>query len=245
MTEASLADRIDALLPQTQCTRCGYPGCKPYAQAIAEGCADINQCPPGGAAGIVKLADLLKTLPKPLNPANGVEKPLEMAVIDESLCIGCTLCIQACPVDAIVGAAKLMHTVLRNWCTGCELCIAPCPVDCIAMVKVRPERAWTQRDADLARTRYDARNARLAAEAREREQKLAGHTALAGAAPQDPQAAAAAARKKAIIAAAVERARAQRAAVAPQNVDAVSDEVKRQIEQADARRARLAKKDPS
>ena len=164
----SPADQIDSVLPQTQCTRCGYNGCRPYAEAIAAGEADINQCPPGGCAGIVKLADLLKTLPKPLNPVNGVEKPLEVAIIDESLCIGCTLCIQACPVDAILGAAKQMHTILTTWCTGCELCVAPCPVDCIAMVTVEPLRAWSQADADLARARYYARNDRLAAEKHER-----------------------------------------------------------------------------
>lgn len=211
MTPPTLADRIDAVLPQTQCTRCGYTGCKPYAEAIAGGEAPINQCPPGGYAGIVKLAALLGTPPLPLNPANGVEKPLALALIDESLCIGCTLCIKACPVDAILGAAKLMHTVLPDWCTGCELCIAPCPVDCISMVEVKPERAWLQADADLARSRYYAHNERLAADKREREQKLAAKT-LSSTAPEDPQAAAAAARKKAIIAAAMERARAQRAA---------------------------------
>jgi len=216
MTPPTLADRIDAVLPQTQCTRCGYSGCKPYAEAIAGGEAPINQCPPGGYAGIVKLAALLGTPPLPLNPANGVEKPLALAVIDESLCIGCTLCIKACPVDAILGAAKLMHTVLPDWCTGCELCIAPCPVDCISMVEVKPERAWLQADADLARSRYDAHNERLAADKREREQKLAAKT-LSSTAPEDPQAAAAAARKKAIIAAAMERARAQRAAMQPKN----------------------------
>jgi electron transport complex protein RnfB len=235
--------RIDALLPQTQCTRCGFQGCRPYAEAIAEGRADINQCPPGGDAGIAKLAKLLKTAPKPLNPVNGLEKPLEMAVIDESQCIGCTLCIQACPVDAIVGAAKLMHTILADWCTGCELCIAPCPVDCIGMVKVEPERPWTEADAELARGRYYARNTRLAADQREREAELAINTSAASAAPQNPQDAAAAARKKAIIAAALERARAQRAAVAPKNVQAVSDEVQRQIDAAEARRARIAEKD--
>ncbi len=207
----SLADQIDFVLPQTQCTRCGYDGCRPYAEAIAAGEADINQCPPGGGAGIAKLADLLKTLPKPLNPANGIEKPLEVAVIDESLCIGCTLCIQACPADAILGAAKQMHTILASWCTGCELCIAPCPVDCIAMVTVEPRRAWTQADADLARARYTTRNDRLAAEKREREQKLAAKS-TANMAPADTIASASDARKKAIIAAAVERARAQREA---------------------------------
>ena len=231
----SLADQIDSVLPQTQCTRCGYDGCRPYAEAIAAGAADINQCPPGGSAGIVKLADLLKTLPKPLNPVNGVEKPLEVAIIDESLCIGCTLCIQACPVDAILGAAKQMHTILASWCTGCELCIAPCPVDCIAMVTVEPRRAWTQADADLARARYYARNDRLAAEKREREQKLAAKS-TANMAPADMLQSASEARKKAIIAAAVERARAQRQAARPQNIETVSDEVRRQIAETEARR---------
>jgi electron transport complex protein RnfB len=244
MTPQTLADRIDALLPQTQCTRCGFQGCKPYAEALADGKAEINQCPPGGAAGIVKLAELLDTRPLPLNPANGVEKPLEVAVIDESLCIGCTLCIQACPVDAILGAAKLMHSVLPDWCTGCELCIAPCPVDCIAMVQVEPERAWLPADADLARRRYYARNERLAGEKREREQKLATQTS-SSTPVEDPQAADAAARKKAIIAAAMERARAQRAATQPKNVEPASGEVRGQIEETEARRARLANKSES
>ena len=127
-------DQIDAILPQTQCGQCGYPGCRPYAEAIASDGADINQCPPGGEAGIRALADLLGLEPKPLNPENGEEQPATVAVIDEQACIGCTLCIQACPVDAIVGAAKLMHTVIEQECTGCDLCLPPCPVDCIAMV---------------------------------------------------------------------------------------------------------------
>jgi electron transport complex protein RnfB len=131
-----LVDKIDAILPQTQCGQCGYPGCKPYAQAIASGEADINQCPPGGEAGVRALADLLGVEPKPLNAEHGEPKPKSVAVIDEDLCIGCTLCIQACPVDAILGAAKHMHTVIASECTGCELCVAPCPVDCIAMVPV-------------------------------------------------------------------------------------------------------------
>ncbi len=126
-----VAGRIDALLPQTQCEQCGFPGCLPYAEAIAREEADINQCPPGGAAGIRALADLLGREIKPLNPENGVEKPRTVVVIDEPRCIGCTLCIQACPVDAIVGAAKLMHTVIESECTGCDLCLPPCPVDCI------------------------------------------------------------------------------------------------------------------
>ena len=128
-----LVARIDAALPQTQCTRCGYPDCAAYAEAIASGEAAINQCPPGGEEGIRKLADLLGREFKPLSEEHGVEKPKSVAVIDEQTCIGCTLCIQACPVDAIVGAAKQMHTIVAADCTGCELCLAPCPVDCIAM----------------------------------------------------------------------------------------------------------------
>jgi electron transport complex protein RnfB len=131
-----LVDKIDAILPQTQCGQCGYPGCKPYATAIAGGEADINQCPPGGDEGVRKLADLLGREYKPLNAEHGVEKPKSVAVIDEATCIGCTLCIQACPVDAIVGAAKQMHTVVADLCTGCELCVPPCPADCIDMVPV-------------------------------------------------------------------------------------------------------------
>ena len=130
----TLAEKIDRLLPQTQCTRCGYPGCLPYARAIAAGEADINQCPPGGDAGIRDLARLLGREPKPLDPEFGEEKPPLVALIREAECIGCTKCIQACPVDAIIGASKAMHTVLADLCTGCELCIPPCPVDCIDLV---------------------------------------------------------------------------------------------------------------
>ena len=133
----SLADRIDALLPQTQCGQCTFAGCRPYAEAIAAGSANINQCPPGGQAGIRALARLLGRDELPLDPAHGVEKPTRLAFIDERICIGCTKCIQACPVDAIVGAAKLMHTVIAEHCTGCELCIPPCPVDCIDLVPAR------------------------------------------------------------------------------------------------------------
>lgn len=135
--EDPLLDKIDALLPQTQCGQCGYPGCRPYAEAIANGNADINLCPPGGDEGIKRLAELLGVEPKPLG--EGLEqKPRAVAVIDEKDCIGCTLCIQACPVDAIVGAAKQMHTIIADQCTGCELCLPPCPVDCIYM-EVLPE----------------------------------------------------------------------------------------------------------
>ncbi|MBT9612443.1 MAG: electron transport complex subunit RsxB [Burkholderiales bacterium] len=131
--ESPLVQKIDAILPQTQCGQCGFPGCKPYATAIAAGEADINQCPPGGEEGIQRLSELLGVEPKPLNAEHGVTKPKSVAVIDENICIGCTLCIQACPVDAILGAAKHMHTVIEAECTGCELCIPPCPVDCISM----------------------------------------------------------------------------------------------------------------
>jgi electron transport complex protein RnfB len=168
---AEIADRIDALLPQTQCTRCGYPACRAYAEAIASGEADINQCPPGGAAGIELLAALLGRAPNPLNPANGVEKPAELALIDEEVCIGCTKCIQACPVDAIVGASKLMHTILIDECTGCELCIPPCPVDCITMVPAPDDRTALER-APYFRARYDTRNDRLARDAGERAAEL-------------------------------------------------------------------------
>jgi electron transport complex protein RnfB len=129
-----VVDQIEALLPKTQCAQCDYPGCRPYAEAIASGEAEINRCPPGGEAGIRALADLLDRDVMPLDPERGVEKPRELAVIIEDLCIGCTLCIQACPVDAILGASKQMHTVIGSECVGCELCLPPCPVDCIEMV---------------------------------------------------------------------------------------------------------------
>jgi electron transport complex protein RnfB len=167
-----LSERIDALLPQTQCTRCGYPNCRDYAQAIARGDADINQCPPGGQAGIDALANLLRRQAKPLNPANGVEKAREVAVIDEEVCIGCTKCIAACPVDAIVGAAKLMHTVIAEECSGCELCIAPCPVDCIAMLPAANAMVGAAELAPQYRTRYAAHNARIAREESERAAAL-------------------------------------------------------------------------
>ncbi|CAB3764824.1 electron transport complex subunit RsxB [Paraburkholderia solisilvae] len=166
----TLADRIEDLLPQTQCTKCGYQGCRPYAEAIAQGDANYNQCPPGGAQGIARLAALLGKPVIPLNPVNGVERPRPVALIDENLCIGCTLCMQACPVDAIVGAAKQMHTMVAELCTGCDLCVPPCPVDCIAMIPVTGSAtgwdAWSQPQADAARERYHRRGARLE---RERE----------------------------------------------------------------------------
>jgi len=212
MNSTTLVDRIDALLPQTQCTKCGYPGCRPYAEAIATGDAAINQCPPGGAAGIVRLADLLQRPALPLNPAHGAERPLHVALIDETLCIGCTLCIQACPVDAIVGAPRRMHTVLASACSGCDLCLPPCPMDCIAMVPAVPERSWTTADATAARTRFEARRRRLERERAQQDDRLA---ARALATLDEPEAAvdftaAEMARKKAVVQAAIERARARR-----------------------------------
>ena len=132
-----VVDQVDALLPQTQCGQCTYVGCRPYAEAIAAGDADINQCPPGGEVTIQALADLLGVDSKPLNPEHGEHSEKTVVIIDEELCIGCTLCIQACPVDAILGAAKQMHTVIVDECTGCDLCIPPCPVECIYVVPVK------------------------------------------------------------------------------------------------------------
>jgi H+/Na+-translocating ferredoxin:NAD+ oxidoreductase subunit B len=201
---SSLVDRIDAQLPQTQCTKCGYPSCRRYAGAIAAGEADINQCPPGGEAGIRKLAALLGRDAKPLNPANGVEQPRRVAIIDEARCIGCTLCIQACPVDAIVGAAKLMHTVVTELCSGCDLCVPPCPVDCIDMVPAQGDDAvWDQARGKAARERFERRAARLARESGERAARLATRALKA---KGDPEAE----KKRAIIQAAIERARARR-----------------------------------
>jgi electron transport complex protein RnfB len=174
---AALVDSLHDALPQTQCTRCGYPDCRAYAQAIADGAANINQCPPGGQQGINRLAAITGRSALPLNPANGVEGPRALAVIDETWCIGCTLCIKACPVDCIVGASKQMHTVVNDQCTGCELCIPVCPVDCIAMVNVTGERtgwnAWSEADASKARASYAFHQFRVAREQREYEQRLA------------------------------------------------------------------------
>jgi electron transport complex protein RnfB len=163
-----LAARLHAALPQTQCTRCGYPDCAGYAQAIAAGEAQINQCPPGGAEGIARLAALTGRAPVRLNPANGAEGPRTVAVIDETWCIGCTLCIDACPTDAILGSNKLMHTVIEPYCTGCELCVPVCPVDCISLENVTGDRtgwqAWLQEQAAQALERYQARTERLTRE---------------------------------------------------------------------------------
>jgi len=171
ISKASLVNQIDALLPQTQCRQCGYNGCRPYAEAIATGNAEINQCPPGGQIGIERLASLLGRSPLQLNPANGIEKPKATALIDEEVCIGCTKCIQACPVDAIVGAAKMMHTVLVDECTGCELCIPPCPVDCITLIPSEKQYEALER-SDLFRQRYQARQVRLEREENERTREI-------------------------------------------------------------------------
>lgn len=173
----SLIEQLNNALPQTQCTRCGYPDCQRYAEAMAQGEADINQCPPGGTEGVARLAALTGKLAKPLNPDNGLEGPRTIAIIDEAWCIGCTLCIAACPTDAIVGANKRMHTVVEPYCTGCELCIPACPVDCISLepvdIQLSGWASWPQSLADLARQRYDARSTRLQREAVEHDERLA------------------------------------------------------------------------
>lgn len=171
-----IAALIDALLPQTQCTRCGYPGCKPYAAAIASGAAEINQCPPGGSATIADLAALLGRPKQPLNPVNGAESGPRIAWIDESRCIGCARCLAPCPVDAIVGTAKYMHTVLMDRCTGCELCLPPCPVDCIELTQ-GPQPAADQ--PALNRRRFDAHTTRLRNRAAERQRELDAKKAAA------------------------------------------------------------------
>lgn len=211
------ARRLHAVLPQTQCTRCGYPDCAGYAQALATGAAAINQCPPGGAEGIARLAALTGQPVLALNPVHGQEGPRTVAVIDENWCIGCTLCIEACPTDAILGANKLMHTVIERYCTGCELCVPVCPVDCIALENVTGDhigwQAWSQAQADEALARYEARHARLAREGEEHaaklesraKEKLADLTGQTqGAVGSEAQ------RKRAVIEAALTKARARR-----------------------------------
>jgi Na+-translocating ferredoxin:NAD+ oxidoreductase subunit B len=173
---AAETSRIDALLPQTQCTRCGYAGCRPYAAAIVSREAEINQCPPGGSATIHALATLLGRDFQPLNPANGVESPPRVAWIDEARCIGCARCLPPCPVDAIVGASKYLHTVLVERCTGCELCLAPCPVVCIEM---RPGPAPAVDQAILNRERFDAHTQRLERRALERQRAIDAKKAAA------------------------------------------------------------------
>lgn len=201
----SLVAQIDAMLPQTQCGQCGYAGCWPYAEALARGEAEINQCPPGGDAGIHALANFLQQPYQPLNPAHGVTKGKIVAVIDEAHCIGCTLCIQACPVDAIVGASKHMHTVIQQECTGCELCLPPCPVDCIQLQAIPGrEVAMSARESDLARRRHQQRLKRLALENNANAHTLnkdpAPQSAVSGSAPSPTEAI-----KQAAIAAALSR----------------------------------------
>lgn len=218
----TLADLLDAALPQTQCTRCGYPDCRAYAEAMASGEADINRCPPGGAEGITRLAQISGKPVLPLDLSHGHEGPRQLAVIDEAWCIGCTLCIKACPVDCIVGASKLMHTVIDAQCTGCELCVPACPVDCISMTPVTGERtgwqAWSPVLAEEARERYVFRTARLERDKRENDERLAAKAQakladLAGASGiTDPVALAA---KRAVVEAALKRAAQRSADVAP------------------------------
>ena len=167
---SELGARIDALLPQTQCAQCGYDGCRPYAEAIAAGAADIDRCPPGRDEGVARLARLLGREAKTLSAAHGPCRAPQVAVIDEPACIGCTKCIQACPVDAIVGASKRMHTVIAAWCTGCELCLPPCPVDCIAL-----EPAAALPPPDDSRSRHERRAVRLQRDAAEHEARLAAY----------------------------------------------------------------------
>ena len=211
------AEQINALLPQTQCTRCGFPDCASYAQAIALGEAGINQCPPGGTEGVRRLAALTGLPALPLDPVYGIEGPRTLAVIDEDWCIGCTLCIKACPVDCIVGASKQMHTVIDDLCTGCELCVPVCPVDCIAMVDVTPEltgwQAWSPQQAEVARERYAFHVERTDRDQRENDQRLAAkaQAKLSDLEGQslitDPETLL---RKRAVIEAAIARAKAAR-----------------------------------
>ena len=211
-----LAARLHAALPQTQCTRCGYPDCAAYAQAIADEEAAINRCPPGGAQGVQRLADLTGRPVLALDPAHGTEGPRTVAVIDESWCIGCTLCIKACPTDAIVGSNKRMHTVIEPACTGCELCIPVCPVDCIQLENVTDARtgwdAWSPAQAREALERYEFHQLRQTREAREQQERLeAKARAKLADLPAHTHGAqgAEAARKRAVIEAALARARAR------------------------------------
>ncbi len=198
LATAALIDCLEAALPQTQCTRCGYPDCRRYAEAIANNAAAINRCPPGGADGIARLAAISSHDVLPLDELRGLEGPRTLAMIDEAWCIGCTLCIKACPVDCIVGAPKAMHTVIDALCTGCELCVPVCPVDCIALAPVTRSltgwQAWSQLQADEARERYAFHRLRVEREGLENDERLASQAAAKLAdlarysAPGDPEA---------------------------------------------------------
>ena len=211
----ALAHALDAVLPQTQCTRCGYPDCGAYSQAIADGTANINQCPPGGEEGVRRLARITGRAALPLNPANGTEAVRTLAVIDEAWCIGCTLCLDACPVDCIVGAPKVMHTVIEVLCTGCELCVPACPVDCIALRPASGTRtgwnAWSPDQAREARARYAFHRVRTERDDVEAQRRLAADAPVASAAgPTQADSSAATRTRSAVIDAALARARAAR-----------------------------------
>lgn len=222
-----LTDRLEDLLPQTQCTKCGYPDCRAYAEAMATGAALPNRCPPGGVEGITRLSKILTPIyPQDafeihptIDPDCGKERPRPVALIDPQKCIGCTLCIQACPVDAIVGASKQMHIVLTEWCTGCDLCIPPCPVDCISMIDVTDSKtgwnAWTPQLAEVSRQRYHNRRQRLDREITDNDARLAKKAAEKLAAvnaeqPLSDEVKVEQERKRAIIAAAIARAQAKK-----------------------------------
>jgi Na+-translocating ferredoxin:NAD+ oxidoreductase subunit B len=213
----ALKDRLNAALPQTQCTRCGYPDCAAYADAIALQGVPINQCPPGGAEGIARLSAITGQPALALNPANGAEGPRAVAVIDEAWCIGCTLCLDACPTDAIFGSNKLMHTVIEMHCTGCELCIPVCPVDCISLENVTGKQtawaAWSEAQAETALSRYTIHSARRTVYIGQSPERLEKSSLPASVEPSstgDQPEADAALQKRAVIDAALTRARSLR-----------------------------------
>lgn len=209
--ENSLLTELDNALPQTQCTKCGYPDCHTYAKAMSKGEALHNRCPPGGSEGIVRLSKILKQPVLSLDETHGLERPRPLAVIDEKECIGCTLCIKACPVDAIIGAPKKLHFVINDRCTGCDLCVAPCPVDCIEMVPVTEKLtgwdAWSNEQANFAKHNYEAHKSRQVREERDLLIRQSNKAASKLATLPSENDAAEKARKKAIIEAAMARAK--------------------------------------